>query len=417
TVQYINDYFHKIDTNLHSKVYFRHVKTYIAVDNKSDDDPELNRLKKTIVQLAEGQGFWGQKVPIKWLLLEKHLRGLKVESEDREPVRFLKFEEVKAIGLREEMDQASVTACLEFYHSVGDMIFFNENNLCDLVILDPQWLIDVFKSVITVPKFDIDSSEQSESERTVWEILDKDGVIMEKSIETVWKDRYAKLSIPSDVMIDIMQRFDLICPFGNNQRSFQEKRQFFVPCLLPKPEPSDVIKNKPLAVGTLFYTFSFLPKGLFHRLVAKICQENKWSLHGKLYFDYAVFKVTDQLHVLTLLAEENYLELKIHQLLKERTNRRQNSDMCLTIREDIEAILKSAIKIYCPSVSFKASVRCRCLNIQEGQKLVPISTDEINRGHKLCDFHTNCEAIDLQDYKPWFQMMEGNYGKCIETKV
>ncbi|CAH1787633.1 unnamed protein product, partial [Owenia fusiformis] len=82
TDQYINNYFRHIEKNFHGKIYFHHVhKPYIAVDNNSDDDQELNELKETIVQLAEGQGFWGQEVPVKWLLLEKNLRGLKVKSQ------------------------------------------------------------------------------------------------------------------------------------------------------------------------------------------------------------------------------------------------------------------------------------------------------------------------------------------------
>ncbi|CAH1803214.1 unnamed protein product, partial [Owenia fusiformis] len=397
TDKYINDYFHKIETYLHGKVYFHHVHTrYIAVDNKSDDDHELDELKKTIVQLAEAQGFWGQEVPIKWLLLEKNLRGLKV----REPVRFLKFEQVKAIGLKEGIDEASVTACLEFYHSVGDMIFFNENNLCDLVILDPQWLIDVFKSIITVPEFHRVPSGRNKFDSTVWERLDKDGVLHEEFILTVWKELYPDISIHSDIMIELMQRFDLIGSFGNNQEITQGKRQFFVPCLLPKPEPSDFIKDQQLVGGTLFYKFTFFPRGLFHRVVAKICLKNIWPLYGNAFFDYARFEVGDGCCVLTLLAEDNHLEMKIHQTLEERTDQ-ENNAMCIKIREDIEAMLMTTIKNYCPNVDPEISVRCICPNVEEERRtLVPISEKDINRGQKQCKSHHH--SIKLDQYKLWY---------------
>ncbi|CAH1787638.1 unnamed protein product [Owenia fusiformis] len=415
TDQYIDDYFHKIVNSLHDKVYFHHVhKTYIAVDNKSDDDHELNKLKETIVQLAEGQRFWGQEVPIKWLLLEKNLRGLKTKSQDREPVHFLKFEDVKAIGFKERMDEASVVACLQFYHSVGDMIFFNEIDLRNLVILDPQWLIDVFKSIITVPEFHRDSRGRNIFGSIVWEKLDKDGVLQEEFIETVWKKLYADISIHSDVMIELMQRFDLICPFENNQECNQGKRLFFVPCLLPKPEPGDFIRDKPLVGGTLFYKFTFLPKGLFHRLVAKICLKNIWPLYGAVFFDYARFEVGDGCCVLTLLAEDNHLELKIHQTLEERTDRGDNL-MGIKIREEIEVILMTTIKNYCPNVDPEISVRCICPNVEEEKRtLVPISEKDINRGHKQCKSHHH--SIKLDQYKLWYSTAHTAETKSANTK-
>ena len=41
---------------------------------------------------------------------------------------------------------------LQFYHDLGVIIHFGDRseNLNNLVILDPRWLIDVFKKVITV---------------------------------------------------------------------------------------------------------------------------------------------------------------------------------------------------------------------------------------------------------------------------
>ena len=41
---------------------------------------------------------------------------------------------------------------LHFYHDMGVIIYFGDRseNLKNLVILDPQWLVDVFRKVITV---------------------------------------------------------------------------------------------------------------------------------------------------------------------------------------------------------------------------------------------------------------------------
>ena len=44
---------------------------------------------------------------------------------------------------------------LNFYHDLGRIIYFGSLSkdkaaLADMVILDPQWLVDVFKQVITI---------------------------------------------------------------------------------------------------------------------------------------------------------------------------------------------------------------------------------------------------------------------------
>ena len=45
---------------------------------------------------------------------------------------------------------------LTFYHDLGRIIYFgslskDKSALNDIVILDPQWLVDVFKQVIRLP--------------------------------------------------------------------------------------------------------------------------------------------------------------------------------------------------------------------------------------------------------------------------
>ncbi|CAH1786849.1 unnamed protein product [Owenia fusiformis] len=405
--QHIENYFHKIDMNLQDKVYYRHVcPRYFAVDNQYNGDPELDCLKKMIVKLAEDQGFWGQEVPIKWLVLEKKLREFKLETPDRKARHFLEFDEVAEIGFKEGMDEDSVRACLGFYHSVGDMIYFNEINLNDLVILDPQWLIDVFKSIITVPEFHRVVSGSGRNSRIYWEKLDKEGLLEEELIDIVWEEQNTEISNHKKVLIEFMQKFDLICPLKNNPGYSQKKRQFFVPCLLPKPEPSDIIKDKPLAGPTIFYQFTFLPNGLFHRLVANICLEKSWPLYGKnVFFDYARFEVGKGAHVLTILAQDNHLELKIHTLSDDVTDK-DNNFMCMRIRKDIEAMLKSTIQKYCPSAGYKVSVRCRCPGVpEENQLIVPVSEmDIILSQNKLCELHHN--TIKLQSYELWYQTVQ-----------
>ena len=53
-------------------------------------------------------------------------------------------------------DEQELMIVLQFYHDVGTIIYFGSEKdtqrkaLKDIVIYDPQWLIDIFRKVITV---------------------------------------------------------------------------------------------------------------------------------------------------------------------------------------------------------------------------------------------------------------------------
>ena len=54
-------------------------------------------------------------------------------------------------GVRDEIE---LVAMLKFYHELGHIIYFGDGDkksqLRDVVILNPQWLIDAFRKVISV---------------------------------------------------------------------------------------------------------------------------------------------------------------------------------------------------------------------------------------------------------------------------
>ena len=61
--------------------------------------------------------------------------------------------QVKALARPLHIDQ-DLQTMLTFYHDLGRLIYFgnlseDKSAFSDVVILDPQWLVDVFKKVIT----------------------------------------------------------------------------------------------------------------------------------------------------------------------------------------------------------------------------------------------------------------------------
>ena len=127
------------------KMPFRdHIYGKIAIDNttavENPDDSGLAQLRDKIIEVAQKQPHWGEKRPIKWLLLADEL------DKEREKRPQMTLTEVEKLG--QELDiltREEILAFLTFHHNLGDLIYLNEDGLQNTVILSPQWLSDIFR--------------------------------------------------------------------------------------------------------------------------------------------------------------------------------------------------------------------------------------------------------------------------------
>ena len=121
-----------------------HIYGKIAIDNtiaiENPDASGLAQLRDKIIEVAQKQPHWGEKRPIKWLLLADEL------DKEREKRSQMTLTEVENLG--QELGILTIEeilAFLTFHHNVGDLIYLNEDRLRNTVILSPQWLSNVFR--------------------------------------------------------------------------------------------------------------------------------------------------------------------------------------------------------------------------------------------------------------------------------
>ena len=137
--------------NKHLKPPFsEHVRHEIAIDNtiarSNPEESGLTELRDIIIKLAKKLPSWGATRPYKWMLLANKLEevGITLQQEGRKPQ--LRLSEVrqhgKTMGINSEEE---VLAFLTFHHNLGDLIYFNEPEMRDIVILSPQWFGDRFR--------------------------------------------------------------------------------------------------------------------------------------------------------------------------------------------------------------------------------------------------------------------------------
>ncbi|XP_041466126.1 probable serine/threonine-protein kinase roco4 [Lytechinus variegatus] len=251
------------------------VPQYYAVENSLEDkDEELIALRTRIKEVAEKEPYMGEEIPIRWLLFEKALAADKIHYMSLDETKEL----TRNVGVESEHE---LLAMLTFYHELGYIVYYGdiddkESLLRDIVILNPQWLIDVFKQVITI----MDPKERDGIVSDAWTTLE-DGILEDRLIQHMWTGFLEQ----KEALVQLMAKFDLICEAPVEQFRPEEertrddkvsddaergiKKRYYVPSRLPvSSSPEDIGQIKSF---TDFYIDfrGFLPDGLFHRLMSR----------------------------------------------------------------------------------------------------------------------------------------------------
>lgn len=227
-----------------------------------------------------------EAIPIKWLQFEKALQVMKEEG--REWITLEIAKEIASQVCKIDDDQEILTL-LNFFHDQRILIHFDDTpELNKLVVLEPQWLIDVFKKVITVEQYDHEEREV----KHLWGKLEKTGILREKLLKHAWSDQKET----SESLVTIMEKFSLMCLWPPSGASCT--KQYLVPSMLMSHPPQDIVNLFGSAqVPSLFLKFSSqIPPSLFPRLVVQFVQwcTDEFSSVGdpKLHHNFARFYIS-----------------------------------------------------------------------------------------------------------------------------
>ena len=138
--------------------------------------------------------------------------------------------------------------------------------MSELVILDIQWLIDVFKNVITVRAY-----PEEEEFVPLWEKLEEKGILEENLLKHVWNSlvpQKKKKKKTHESLIAIMEKFSLMCPWPSSDDLCN--KHYLVPSMLrtlPPKQISDLVNSAQLPSLFLKFDTGRVPPGLFPRFV------------------------------------------------------------------------------------------------------------------------------------------------------
>ena len=443
--------------SLRTKPYKIHLHDLFVVDNTmsghGSECPEVVRLRQEVLAVSKALPQMEEAIPIKWLKYEKELQVMKEGGKkwlDRDAAKTVASKACNIIN-----DQEFQTL-LNFLHDKRILIHFNDTPELDkLVVLDPQWLIDVFKMVITVRPY----NPKERKFETLWDKLENDGILEGKLLERVWAPLLGRKET-FESLIAIMEKFSLVCSWPSSDASCSKK--YLVPSMLMSHPPEGTMRLVASAsIPPLFLKFESgqVPPGLFSRLVLQFFQwDQEGQLKPQLYHNFARFYTSQNEDCsVILLCHSSSIEVVVHQGTSQdlvdslRSKLSCSADArygtcevtcARAVRRQLGLILESIRNEFCwlknmkYEVSFICPVCCQggavnfcrvhalqgckqeeCLHFWSESQLCDV---KINRCDKSAAAQSN--RVDIKQFTPWFapprnQVNGPKHAKVLEIKL
>ena len=410
--------------------YDSHLVDVFVVDNtKSGTESECQevvRLRQEVLDLAKALPHINDSIPINWLKFEKTVNALREKGE-----KWISLESAKVIASKDcnIVNAREFETLMNYLHDLRCLVYFDDSpTLSKLVVLDPQWLIDLFKKVITVRP----AGECKEKKfLQLWDKFENEGILDEQLLKHMWKPLFGDRD-KYESLVGIMEKFCLLCRWPSGT---PENKSYLVPSMLKSHPPKKIVKLVDSAkVQSLFLKFEsgYVPPGLFPRLVLEFFQCDKlWKQEkSKLFHNFARFFTSDDENCsVILLCHSSSVQIVVHKANPTLTSTGEQSIMmdqstdfaCLTVATEVTCAgvvrrqlglmmecmrnefswlrdIKYEMCVLCPVCCNKGTVKyCPThdkQNCKEERCLHFLPISELFNGSKFCD--RSASALDTR---------------------
>ncbi|KAK3611542.1 hypothetical protein CHS0354_016474 [Potamilus streckersoni] len=404
----IDKYFRKLRYMLREKPTIRHLVDDIAIDN-TQHDPMMEELKRRIFELSSKQPHWGEEKPARWIPLEQALMTLKASGAKVVPLSLI--EDINMSGSVRIEDRNELELFLRFHHEMGTILYFSVDGLREKIVLDPQWMIDALKSLVTAESF---VRKIPAFTSKLYEFIET-GKLTHELIDTIWtKENNLEFHDNKEHILQLMEQLNIIARpkfYIEEGKELKEENYFLAPCMLQQKTPDDVICPKPNdqmeSSPVMCYVFmgKFLPCPIFHRLIAAcvahwpIATKKKEETEDKLIFCGCCVFQLDQYHKLTLFFREYVIFMRVTRMgIREKT---PSSKLCIAAKTFVTTNLVKIIGYLGQSLTFEYFIQCPEYNGVSINSLIPVSLLKEN-AEVCCDLHDNIiESSRLLNF--WFE--------------
>ncbi|XP_015768799.1 PREDICTED: uncharacterized protein LOC107347432 isoform X3 [Acropora digitifera] len=400
-----------IKDSMLGKEYAKHVVSFFAVDNKTENDEGVQELRQRIMEVLKEEPYMGEEVPLRWFKFERAVDALVAKQ-----TYFMDRDQLLSVirQVCDIEDEEEVTTMLNFYHDLGVIVKHRGT-----VVLQVQWLIDLFKQLITVRPFD----EANPLYLNCWRDLEKNGILRKDLVDHVFSKFVNKDPLKQDIL-DMMEQHGLIAKFSIATDENQHEQMYFVPTQL-RSSPSALCEIKPSKCDpcplVLHFLDGFVPHGLFPQLVPKFihwCSENGFKKTPQLFNNGARLFIGKQItFVLILICRKRFIKI----VLKTRNpssckslSMNASNKMAIEVRNFIKETLDGFSRdlSYLSKLRHVFSVVCtHCQQRESGlDGLMSCCHDDrlhllrVGPGEELiCMENFSNETVKVPGWKMWFE--------------
>ncbi|XP_022319192.2 uncharacterized protein LOC111121981 isoform X2 [Crassostrea virginica] len=397
------------------------VPEMFCVDCYDNDEKDFDKIRSKILEIAGTENILSQDIPTSWIYLERTIVNL--QNEGKKVLSFSDIQKLNRFCALKLKDEREIKVFLQFHHAIGNMLYYDEKGLDDIIILNPQWLVDAFKCLITSEKFVEASGQLSDS---LLKDMKKTGHLSLQNIEALWGEKTDTSYLENkEHIIKILERMDIISRprrYMEDGESCQEMSTFLVPCMMNVDSSNNSdkwlkIANKVPALG-FYFKDEFMPPAVFFRLLAA-CMAKFPAVEQKgmqlVFANTAVFRL-DKLNFLLLVHDDFLIRAWV---LAFPTAAEQRSSIRYTIKKFLEESLTIILEIYtscsaCPdhkltkrctscrictaNFPFQVVVQCpRCLSEETTFKGLHFWEDLISNESVVCFDHDEVHVIESSD--------------------
>jgi hypothetical protein len=184
---------------------------------------------------------------------------------------------------------------LNFQHSLGKIVYFDQPGLDHFIMVQPQSLVHILRSFITAKDF------WPEEMSDILETLTKTGEITKNNLLKLWSQEDFEKHMPNDdrkkFIIQVLVHLDILV----EPRNYKEE-SYLVPCMVTRQPKTDVKPSNKTICLSYRLLKSSMPAALTFKLIGAAI--NVWPLQKRqgdicLYHQAAIFRLnkSNELHL------------------------------------------------------------------------------------------------------------------------
>ncbi|XP_071147016.1 uncharacterized protein [Mytilus edulis] len=289
----------------------QHLRDCRYISNVKDDDVVFEDIRQKIYEIGKSRTCFGKLLPVRFIQLEKH-----IEEQLQAGTQFLSLCDIQAIAkqIGAITDSAELDVFLRYHHDFGNLIYYKD--IPEYIILNPQWLVNVFRSLVTAKTFRDNLIGHKD-----WDRYEDKGELTQNLLNCLFEN-LEDFSKCKEHILKIMERFDIIV----RPRTIIDGKElveslYYVPCMIKTIAPKELqeqLKTPLHKSYCLCLKFNFLPPVLINHLIiscikkyptSKCLQQDKNSRlalfrHAGLFDIYSCEK-------LFVAAFQNFIQFQI----------------------------------------------------------------------------------------------------------